>query len=653
MQSIVQPWLTSGPEELKAACDEGLAQAQAALERFKALPPSTAFDQAVTAWDDIGRTLNGLSGLVGLFFQVHPERAVRERAALCEQDLSRFGTELSLDQAAWRRLAALDLKSAPAQADPVARRLVEHALRDYRRAGVDRDEATRQRVRALREELVEIGQEFSRNIAQDVRSIRLAEGRAGLEGLPEDWIAGHAPGPDGAVTVTTNPTDYLPFMKYARSSQHRQALYRAYHTRGAPQNLAVLQCLLARRHELATLLGYPHWAAYITEDKMIKTAGAAADFVERVTSLTRQRLAAEVQELLSLQREEQPGATQVHDWDRLQLMESMKRRRYEYDSRDARPYFAYAAVRAGLFATVERLYGLKIQRADVRVWHPDVQAFDITEGGRLRARFFLDMHPRTDKYKHAAMFDLVAGVESGPAGARLPEACLVCNFPQPGPGDPGLMEPSEVTTFFHEFGHLLHHLLAGRQRWVSVAGISTEWDFVEVPSQLFEEWSRDPAVLARFARHHQTGEVIPPELVQRMRRASEYGKGLNTATQMFYAALSLEYHSRDPAGLDTTETLKAVRARYVPFAHVEGTTLQTAFGHLEGYSALYYTYMWSLVLAKDLFSAFGGDLFDAEVAGRYRRAVLEPGGSKDAELLVQDFLGRPFAFAAFEKWLAA
>jgi len=314
-----------------------------------------------------------------------------------------------------------------------------------------------------------------------------------------------------------------------------------------------------------------------------------------------------------------------------------------------RPYFSYERVRQGVLDTAASLYGVTFERRDVTAWHEDVEVWDLLEDGELVARFYLDMHPRTDKYKHAAMFDMVSGLE----GRCVPEATLVCNFPQPDGDDPGLLEASDVTTFFHEFGHLLHHLLAGRHRWLSVSGIATEWDFVEVPSQLFEEWARDPKVLAGMAKHYKTGESIPAELVERMRAAQDYGKGIGTRVQMFYASLSLEYFSRDPEGLDSTEVAKQIRARYVPFPWVEGATMQTAFGHLEGYSALYYTYMWSLVLAKDLFSAFGEDLLDPEVARRYRECVLAPGGSKDAEELVSDFLGRPFAFDAFERWLAA
>jgi thimet oligopeptidase len=260
------------------------------------------------------------------------------------------------------------------------------------------------------------------------------------------------------------------------------------------------------------------------------------------------------------------------------------------------------------------------------------------------------MHPREGKYKHYAQFTLSSGQE----GVRLPEGVLVCNFPRPAPGAPALMEHGDVKTFFHELGHLLHHVLGGHTRWAGQSGVATEWDFVEAPSQMLEEWVWDPEVLARFARHVDTGEPIPAALVRRMRAADEYGKGLMVRQQMFYAATSLELHRRDPAGLDTTALVAEMQERYTPFRHVDGTYFQESFGHLDGYSAIYYTYMWSLVIAKDLLGPFrAAGLMDRGVARRYRRAILEPGGSKRAAELVTDFLGRPYAFDAFEGWLNA
>jgi thimet oligopeptidase len=299
---------------------------------------------------------------------------------------------------------------------------------------------------------------------------------------------------------------------------------------------------------------------------------------------------------------------------------------------------------------VGRMFGLTFRPVrDAEVWHPDVEAFDVLDGGRALGRIYLDMHPRDNKYKHYAQFTLT----SGKAGQTLPEGVLVCNFPRPG-AEPALMEHSDVETFFHEFGHLMHHTLGGHTRWAGLSGVATEWDFVEAPSQMLEEWVWRPESLQTFARHVDTGEPIPEALVARMKAADEFGKGLYVRQQMFYAATSLELHSRDPQGLDTSAVVAELQAKYTPFRFVDGTYFQESFTHLDGYSAIYYTYMWSLVIAKDMFTVFARDgLLDPGAAARYRRTVLEPGGSKPAADLVRDFLGRPYNFTAYEEWLNA
>jgi thimet oligopeptidase len=258
------------------------------------------------------------------------------------------------------------------------------------------------------------------------------------------------------------------------------------------------------------------------------------------------------------------------------------------------------------------------------------------------------MHPRENKYNHAAQF----GVRNGVAGTQIPEATLICNFPGGDKNDPGLMEHNDVETFFHEFGHLLHTLFAGRQPWMGITGISTEWDFVEAPSQLLEEWAWDVTVLQSFARHYQTGEPIPAALVEQMRRADEFGKGLQIRQQMFYAKLSLSYYDRDPKQINTDAIAKELRARYTPYKYVEGTHFQASFGHLDGYSAIYYTYMWSLVIAKDFFTQFDEkNMMAPGVAKRYRDVILAQGGSRPADTMVKEFLGRDFNFDGWKRWL--
>ncbi len=639
--------LTGTPARFAEGCEADLEAARAGAAALKAAAAPRDREAALTAFDRAFSALSEAGARASLCRNVHPDAAMRAAAEEAEQAVAALATELSLDRGLYEVLAGLD----PAGLDPVARHFLEKSLRDFRRGGVDKDDATRARVQALQEELVRIGQEFGRNIKDDVRKVEVRPEE--LAGLPEDWRRAHPAGPDGLVTLTTDATDYVPFMTYSRSERAREALWREYRRRAHPANLEVLGRLLARRAELAQLLGHPSWAAYVTEDKMIGSERHAADFIEKIAGLSGARMEKEYRQLLERKRQEVPGAERVEPWDSTFLQERIKAEQYGFDAQSVRPYLDYRRVRDGLLDVTGALFGVEYRPAPgAPRWHPDVEAHDVFDAvdGAVLGRIYLDMHPREGKYKHYAQFTLASGV----AGARLPEGVLVCNFPQPRPGQPALMEHGDVRTFFHEFGHLLHHVLGGHTRFAGHSGVATEWDFVEAPSQMLEEWVWDPAVLARFARHVETGEPVPAAMVARMKAADEYGKGLQVRQQMFYAAVSLELHRRPPGGLDTTALVAELQARYTPFRAVEGTYFHESFGHLDGYSAIYYTYMWSLVIAKDLFSEFKkAGLMDPATARRYRRAVLEPGGSRPAAELVRDFLGRESAFDAYQAWLEA
>jgi thimet oligopeptidase len=267
----------------------------------------------------------------------------------------------------------------------------------------------------------------------------------------------------------------------------------------------------------------------------------------------------------------------------------------------------------------------------------------------MLGRFFLDLHPRPGKYNHAAKFTIRQGVR----GYQVPEHALVCNFPGGKPGDPGLMEHSDVETFFHEFGHLIHAILGGQGTWEPVAGTAVQRDFVEAPSQMLEEWCWDPKVLQTFAKHYQSNEPIPTDLVQKMRKADAFGRAIGISTQAFYSAVSLSIYNRPPAQVNTDAIVTSLEPQFSPIPTMPDTHMQTSFGHLDGYSAYYYTYMWSLVIAKDMFSRFDHDnLLDPTVAKRYRDTVLAPGGSRPAKALVHEFLERDYDFKAFDEWLA-
>jgi thimet oligopeptidase len=272
------------------------------------------------------------------------------------------------------------------------------------------------------------------------------------------------------------------------------------------------------------------------------------------------------------------------------------------------------------------------------------------DGRRLVGRLYLDLHPRAGKAPNA----FTSTIRQGARDKHIPEAVLVANLSGGRPDDPGLMTHEEVRTLFHEFGHVVHRLVGGHRAWYAMSSVHLERDFAEAPSQMLEEWIWDPSTLATFAKHYQTGEPIPAALVMQMRRASEFGQGLDVRAQMVLARVSLSYHDRDPARLDTTTLFRDIQNQYMPYPYADGTYRQMVFTHLAnpGYASAYYTYMWSLVIAKDFFAAFDPQqLMAPGAASRYRDAVFAPGSSKPSATLVRDFLGRPFNATAWEKWL--
>jgi thimet oligopeptidase len=613
-----------------------LAEARRLVDALK----STA-DADVAAvldlWNDAQTAVGNASAAGSLLAEVHPDEAVRDRADEVSRAVQRFVTDLGLDRELFAVLDAVD----PSGLDDDARRVLDHTLRDFRRAGVDRDEPTRERLRELSERAVALSQDFGRHIRDDVRSIRVAPER--LAGLPEDYRAAHPADDDGLVTITTDYPDLVPFMTFGADAAARRDLALAQNNVAWPANDQVLQELLAVRRETASLLGHDSWPDFDTEVKMIGTGRAVAEFIDRISDLAADRAQQEKAVLLERKRVDEPDADEVETYDSRYYSELVRREQYDVDGQVVRTYFPFDAVRQGLLDVTGRLFGLDwtpVPADEAAAWHADVATYDVGLDGRRIGRIHLDLHPREGKFKHAAQFDLVSGL----AGRQLPEGVLVCNFSR------GLMEHNEVVTLFHEFGHLVHHVLGGQGRWARFSGVATEWDFVEAPSQMLEEWAWDADVLATFARD-AAGRTIPAELVAAMRRADHFGKGTYAAQQMSYAARSYWFHARQCD--DLTAFGDELQERYSVFPPLEGAHMHCAFGHLDGYSSGYYTYMWSLVIAKDLFSAFDrDDLFAPEVAHAYRDKVLAMGGRKDAADLVADFLGRPYSFDSWAAWLA-
>ena len=607
-----------------------LARATELVEAAKQGPRDAS---ALSTWNDINIALGNAFAVASLMSNVHPYEAVRNRAEAAEQAASRLLTEIGLDRDLFEVLDAVD----PSELDDAGRRVLSLTLRDFRRAGVDQDDDVRDRLRKLNERETEVGQTFAKNIRDSVRTIRIEPER--LDGLPADYIEAHPPGEDGLVTITTEYPDYVPFMTFAKDREARAALLHEFRNRAWPENDAVLAELLKLRDEHAKLLGYADWPSYDAEVKMIGKGDAIPEFIDRISDAAEEPGKRDIAVLLARLQQDHPEVETIDGRDGSFYAEVIRRENFDVDAQQVRTYFDFQKVRAGLLDVTGRLFGIEYVPVDVPVWHEDVASYDVMRDGERLGRIHLDLHPRAGKYGHAAQFDLVPGIR----GRQLPQGVLVCNFSKQ------LMEHDHVVTLFHEFGHLVHHVLAGRHDWARFSGVATEWDFVEAPSQMLEEWAWDHDVLSTFATD-ASGEAIPGELVTKMRAANEFGKGYYARTQMFYAATSYYLHKEVPA--DLTARMVELQAKYDLFGYVPDTHFHTSFGHLHGYGSGYYTYMWSLVIAKDLFSAFDPDnLFDTEVAHRYRDCILAAGGSKDAADLVADFLGRPYNFDAFEAWL--
>jgi len=628
-----------------AECMGWLNKAQAIVPTIVDVKDPRSIANTLEPFNQLSMFAYNAGNMAGLAREVHPDAGVREAATACEREVQKFVSELLLDRRVFDAMNAVDVKAADAD----TKRFHMITLRDYRRAGVALDETKRTRIKAIDDEMTQLGQEHSANIAGDTRYLEVKDA-ARLAGMPADWIAAHKPDKDGTIKISTDYPDYIPFSTYATDDELRKQLYIKFRSRGDAKNEPVLQKLLVLRAEKAKLLGFKDWADYQSDDKMLRGGKAAMAFIERVTKLAKTRAKRDYTELLAQLKKTDSKATSVGDWQKAWLEDQLKKSVYAVDSAEVRQYFAYDKVLAGLLEITALIYDVEyVPTKSERTWHDSVRVFDVMRKGTKLGRIFLDMHPRENKYKHAAQFSIVSGV----TGVQLPEGALVCNFPEPKPSEPALMEHADVVTMFHEFGHLMHHVLGGQQKWVTQSGVATEHDFVEAPSQMFEEWGWSYETLSRFAKHHTTGAVIPKELVDKLQKSRTFGVGTWAAQQVFYAAISLRFHQADPAKLDQLATVKQLQAKYTPFAYVEGTKFHASFGHLVGYSSMYYTYMWSLVIAKDLLTPFEkSGLLDTKVTQRYRDKILAAGGTKDAKDLVNDFLGRPYDFKAFEKYLS-
>ncbi|HZL53516.1 MAG TPA: M3 family metallopeptidase, partial [Terracidiphilus sp.] len=629
-------------DALSAWVSARLAAHEAALAALLAVERPRSTENTLRLYDEAIEHLGLAGAQSGVLNSVAAVKAVRDQAQQEAQRVAMAGSALSLNRQVYEALAAMSLDDT----SPATRHFVERTLLGYRLAGVDKDEATRNQIQALHEKSTRLSLEFSRNIQEGGKTIQATP--AELEGLPDDYLARHPAAADGAVTLTTDPPDMQPVMTFAGNPALRERMFLAYNTRAYPANRQILLDLLATRQELATILGFRSWADLATADQMMKSAANVRTFLEKLNQASLEGARREYELIMAFVRSHHPHLTAIDITSRGYWYEQFRRSAYDFDSQSVRPYFPYAQVEAGVLKTAALLFKVEFRPSSAPSWHPAVSVFDVFESGHQVGRFYLDMHPREGKDKWFSAAPIVTGVRN----RTMPEAALICNFPAGDANDPGLLQYSDVVTFFHEFGHLMHAILGGHTEWAGLSGFATEGDFIEVPSQMLEEFFRDEKLLQSFARHYQTGEVLPAELIQKMKRAGSFGRADWVRTQLYYTTLSLDLHDQDPAAIDLDVITKTLYESLQPWTWREGNHMYASFGHLTGYSSNYYTYAFDKVIALDFFDQFDpDDLLGCDAGQRYRKTVLEQGGSKPGREMVRDFLGRDEEFSAFSKWL--
>lgn len=619
------------PERLLKRCQNELAQRRAMLAQMEAGPvPGRILDE----FNELSVQMGHFDGGLGILQNASPDAATRDAAQACLEQLMPFGTELFQSAALHARVLAYVPHDI--QEDSYRQWLLEQ----FDDAGVSLPEDKRQRAKAIQDELNLLCLQFQKNVNEVNTTLAFTPEQ--VQGLPASWLDARARDDNGHYLLTLDYPCYAPFMELATDASARQALWMAFQTRAGQANLDLMDRALVLRQELAQIYGLPDFATFSLKRKMAGTPLAVAEFLQSVRSALDEVEDAEMAEL----RQEkaallaQDVAQVVVDrWDVGFLQHRIKLRRFHVDPEALRAHFPTKASVQFVLHLAQTLYGIRFRAQPVPVWHPDVQYLEVLDvsgqhSGDVHAEpvvcggIYLDLFPRAGKYSHAAVFNVRRG--SVLAGIH-PIKALVCNFNEHG------LTPDELETLFHEFGHALHGVLS-RARFADQSGTSVRHDFVEVPSLMFEEWARRPETLHEFAKVSPDTPELSTEQIAQLARARQFGAGMRYARQWMFASYDLALHSGPVQSAMSvwTQMESQTRLGYVP-----GSMMPASFGHLMGgYEAGYYSYMWSEVLALDMLSAYQGNLLDPVVGQRYRRLILEPGGSRPPQDLVEEFLGR-------------
>ncbi|MCC6907388.1 MAG: Zn-dependent oligopeptidase [Phycisphaerales bacterium] len=643
--------------DIPGLIEDAIAQADKAVAAIIAVPDEKrTFENTLGAIDDLLARLDGGTNMAQFMAYVSTDAAERDASNAAQLRIESWMIDLSKNEDLYHAVkayASTDPKLSGERA-----RLLEHTLRDYRRAGMELPKEQRDKLTEIEKTLSELAIQFQTNIREDETVVAVT--RDELAGVPEEFINSRSRTGDLYV-ITMDYPSVDAVWKHCTVETTREKVRFAYARRGGQKNVRLLERILKLRDEHAGMLGYDSTVDYVVETRMAKNDDTVAQFYEDLIPIVRKKAEKDYAELTQAKRQDTGDANAVVEiWDRNFYEDYLLRTKYNVDSQEVRQYFPLQAVLDGLFSITQSLYGIEYRDVtdsagtpDRPLWHEDVKLYEVYDRktGEMLGSFYIDLFPRDNKYNHAAQWGLRQHKVYMDGTEQKPLAALVCNFTKPTADKPSLMQHDEVETFFHEFGHCLHTILSEADLQ-SFAGTSVERDFVEAPSQMFENWVWDADVLATFARHYQTGKPLPRDLLDRMISARHLNSGLWAMGQIWLGKIDNAYHTAPGGEIDTTAVQLELSEQLLPYPPMPETWFQAAFGHLMGYQAGYYGYMWSLVYASDMFQRFKElGMLDPDAGRYYREKILARGGTMDGMDMVRDYLGREPDMSAFLKHL--
>jgi thimet oligopeptidase len=651
---VTLPQFEVTTNQVRDTLRQTIAGGNAGLDKVGALKPAqVTFENTVGALDDVGYQISLTADRLSLIKETSTNAAIREAATDAIKELEEWMVGLDYREDVYKAVKAYADRK-PKLAGEEAKLLFE-TMRDYRRAGLDLPKPQRDEVERMRKQLASLATDFESNVTKAQKAVKFT--KAELEGVPESFLEQFKTGAD-EYTVMANVTfQYLAVEDNAAREETRKKLLIEHDNLARADNIPLLEKILPLRDDIAKKLGYKTWADYQTEVKMVKNAATAIEFVQKLKTGLQPKFDAEIAEFRKLKVKQTGDAkAQINIWDWRYFSNELKKEKYTVDAEQLRVYFPYQKALEGMFDIYQSIFGLKFEKLDPPYkWIGDLQLYGVSDAdtGEPMGLFYLDMFPREGKYNHFAQFGIIGGKQIAGGKYQRPTVALICNFPSPTKDKPSLLAHSDVETLFHEFGHAMHSILT-RAKFSRFAGSSVPRDFVEAPSQMLENWVWDKKVLDSFAADYRDpSKKIPAEILAKLKEARLAVEGTRYRRQLSFGSVDLTLHTQihDGNARDTLPLANKVLSD-VFFPLAPDTAFVAYFGHLMHYDAGYYGYAWADAIAADMATVFErapNGYFDKSAGRRLRTEIYEPGDSRDVNISIEKFLGRPRSIEPFLK----